>query len=348
MKSVENIAIKKDSSIIDAMQTIQRGNIKLALIVDDEYRLIGTLSDGDIRRALLKSYNLEDKIEKIINNSPTSCLINSPKDKILQVALAQTLHQIPIVDENNKLLGVEDINELQTISFKENEVFLIVGGLGSRLKPLTDNIPKPLLKVGQKPILETIIANFAKHGFVNITLCVNYKAEMIKEYFGDGSGFGVKINYLHEDKRLGTAGALSLIQNKPNKPFFVMNGDILTNLNFEHMLDYHINHNSNSTICVREIETEIPYGVIETNNTKVISIIEKPISKSLVSAGIYILNTDTLNYIPQNTFFDMPTLFEILIQEKKDILTFLNNGYWIDIGQLNDYKKANSIISEDI
>lgn len=348
MKDITDVIITNDFTIRAAMQTIQKGSLKIALIVDSEKKLLGTLSDGDIRRALLSESTLDDNVGSIINNKPFTCKVNDSKEKILHLAHSKKLHLIPIVDDENVLIGVEDIDLLSGEIYHENIVVLMVGGLGTRLQPLTNDLPKPLLKIGEKPILETIIENFAKYGFVNIILCVNYKGNMIEDYFGDGSSYGVNLTYVTEDKRLGTAGALSLLKDKPTQPFFVMNGDLLTNINFEHMLNFHETNNASATMSVREIETQIAYGVIETENNRITSIREKPIQKILVNAGIYILEPEVLEYVPKNDFFDMPTLYEILIQNKKNVLSYLNSGYWIDIGQLEDYKKANTILGKEI
>ena len=341
MDLIKNLTITKNATIIDAMQIIQNGSLKIALVVDKQYKLIGTISDGDIRRALINNYHLEDTIENIINTSPSTCTINEPKEKIIQLALSKKLHLIPIVTNDNTLIGIEEIDKLLSPEPKENKVILMVGGLGTRLQPLTNDIPKPLLKVGEKPILETIIENFAKYGLTNITLCVNYKAEMIENHFGDGSTFGVNIEYIYEKKRLGTAGALSLLKDTLEEPFFVMNGDLLTDLNFQHMLNFHTTNQSDATMCLREMELQIQYGVVETKDNDILSLVEKPIHKYFVNAGIYILNPELLQYIPKDKFFDMPTLFEKAIKTNNKVTSYIHHGYWIDIGQLNDYKKAN-------
>ena len=218
----------------------------------------------------------------------------------------------------------------------------MAGGLGTRLRPLTQDTPKPLLKVGDKPILQTIIESFAKYGFEDIVISVNYKSHMIKDYFGDGSQFGVKISYIDEDKRLGTAGALSLLNDKPKEPFFVMNGDLLTNVNFEKFLDFHTFENSIASMAIREHEFQIPYGVIQTNGAKITDIKEKPIQKFFVNSGIYILSPQTLDYIPKDEFFDMPTLFNKLIEDNKNVLSFPIHEYWLDIGRMEELQKAQS------
>jgi NDP-sugar pyrophosphorylase family protein len=216
----------------------------------------------------------------------------------------------------------------------------MVGGLGSRLRPLTETTPKPMLKVGNKPILETIINNFRQYGFKDIILSVNYKADIVKEHFGNGSEFGVNIEYIHEDKRLGTAGALSLMRGKFNEPFFVMNGDLLTNVNFEHFLNFHHENSSIATMAVREYEYQVPFGVVSQEEGKITSIVEKPKQRYYVNAGIYILNPEILDIIPHNVFYDMPTLFDNLIKEARTPISFPVHEYWLDIGQVNQLQQA--------
>ncbi|NRG05854.1 alcohol dehydrogenase, partial [Vibrio coralliilyticus] len=191
------------------------------------------------------------------------------------------------------------------------------------------------------PILHTIIERFSEYGYVNIIMCVNYKLNVIRDYFGDGSNFGVNIEYVTENHRMGTAGALSLISSKPNEPFFVMNGDLLTNVNFEHLHDYHINNKSIGTMCVREYDFQVPYGVVNVEDGRILSIEEKPMHKFFVSAGIYMLNPEALSYIPENKFYDMPCLFEALISKNKNTISFPLREYWLDIGHIDEYNKAN-------
>ena len=222
----------------------------------------------------------------------------------------------------------------------------MVGGLGTRLRPLTETTPKPMLKVGNKPILQTIVEKFAEYGYTDIVMCVNYKSDIIQDYFKDGSDFGVNIEYILEEQRMGTAGALSLLKDKPNEPFFVMNGDLLTNVNFEHLHNYHIATNSVATMCVREYDFQVPYGVVNIKDSKIVSIEEKPTHKFFVSAGIYMLSAKVLDYIPNNEFYDMPTLFEKLIGLSENTVSFPIREYWLDIGRMEEYKKANDEYSE--
>ncbi|MFT6906215.1 MAG: dTDP-glucose pyrophosphorylase [Oleiphilaceae bacterium] len=342
MKSFENIRLAVDSTIKDALKIIDSGAMKIALVLDGENKLLGTVSDGDIRRGLLNGLTLDDGIESIIFRNPIVCSVNDTKEDILRIAVEKKIYQIPIVDSAGVLVGIDEVDELLKPAEHINKVILMVGGLGSRLRPLTNVLPKPLLEVGNKPILETIIANFAKYGFKNIILSVNYKSQMIENYFGDGSKFGVSIEYVHEDKRMGTAGALSLMRNELEAPFFVMNGDLLTNVNFEHMLEYHLNNHAVATMGVREYDFQVPYGVVNIDDHHhITSIEEKPIHTFFVSGGMYILDTAVLSYIPDNVFYDMPTLFEKLIANKQKAISFPIREYWLDIGRMSDFEQAN-------
>jgi dTDP-glucose pyrophosphorylase len=342
MKSIKNIKLTITSTIKEALKIINDGTMQIALVVDSDDKLLGTLTDGDIRRGLLNNLLLDDTIESIVFRTPTVAKISDTKEEILQKALGNKLHQIPIVDEDNHVIGIKEIDDLVRPQIKPNKVILMVGGLGSRLRPLTENTPKPMLNVGNKPILQTIVEKFAEYGFVNIVMCVNYKSHIIQDYFGDGSLFGVTIEYILEKQRMGTAGALSLLKVQPNEPFFVMNGDLLTNVNFEHLLDYHCIQNSIATMCVREYDFQIPYGVVKVDGSQILSIEEKPVYKFFVSAGIYILNAEIIHIIPKNEFYDMPSLFEALIKKGSKTLSFPIHDYWLDIGQIEEYERANS------
>ena len=342
MKNYKNILLKPTSTIKEALKIIDNGAIQIALVVDKDEKLLGTITDGDIRRGLLNNLSLDDTIKTIIFKTPTVCHIEDSKEKILEIALAKKLHQIPIVDKDGILVGIKEIDELLKPDHKSNRVVLMVGGLGTRLRPLTDNMPKPMLKVGNKPILETIILNFKKYGFVNIVLCVSYKSEIIEEYFKDGSEFGVNIEYVHENKRMGTAGALSLVKEKLDEPFFVMNGDLLTNINFENMMEYHVSNSSVATMGVREYDFQVPYGVVKTDGVDIVSIEEKPVHQFFVSGGVYVLSPEVLRYIPEDEYYDMPTLFEKVIKEKEKSISFLIHEYWLDIGRIEEFEKANN------
>lgn len=346
MKSIDHILLNPTASIKEAMQIIDVGQMKIALVIDKNKRLIGTISDGDIRRAILQGKDLNACIDDVLNCDFIYATTGDSREKILQLAKHNKIYQIPIVNEDFILVGIEEVSDFFLSQEYSNKVVLMVGGLGTRLRPLTNEIPKPLLKVGNKPILETIIENFAKYGFKDFILSVNYKSEMIEEYFGDGKKLGVNIHYIHEDKRMGTAGALSLIKDQLTEDFFVMNGDLLTNINFEHLLNFHFKDNAKATMCVREYDFQVPYGVVNVDNHRIVSIEEKPLHKFFVNAGIYMISPSVLKYIPENSFFDMPTFFHHLIQNKENVISFPIHEYWLDIGEIAEYKKANIEFSE--
>lgn len=340
MYKIDEIKINQNASIKEALEVIDKGAIKVAVVLSDDGLLLGMLSDGDIRRALLKGMSLGDSIAGIINKHPVVANINDTKERILELANEKKLHQIPIIS-NGKLIGIQDIREFLAPKNKPNKVILMVGGLGTRLRPLTNDVPKPMLDVGNKPILHTIVENFAKYGYTDIIMCVNYKSEIIKEYFGNGDKFGVKIEYVLENQRMGTAGALSLLQKRPKDDFFVMNGDLLTNVNFEYLHEYHKDSNALASICIRKYEMQVPYGVVNVRANKVTSIEEKPTQSFFVSAGIYMFSPIVLDFIPKGIFYDMPTLFSELLKHDFPIHPFPIREYWLDIGRMDEYRRAN-------
>jgi len=342
MNNYKKILISPLATIRCALEVIDIGAMKIALVVDENQRLLGTLSDGDVRRAILGGMGLEDLIETVYFRTPTTCRVNDSKEKILQLAIAHKLSQIPLVDGEGRIVGIAETDDLLRPAQRTNKIVLMAGGLGTRLSPLTDTTPKPMLHVGNKPILETIIENFAKYGYTDIVLSVGYKSHIIEEYFGNGSGFGVKIKYIHEVKRMGTAGALTLLRNELTEPFFVMNGDLLTNINFQRMHDHHLSHDAVATMAVREYDFQVPYGVVNIDGSRIVSIEEKPTHKFFVSAGIYMLSPQSLEHVPDDEFFDMPTLFEKLIAENGNAISFPIREYWLDIGRMSDYERANN------
>lgn len=340
MYKIDEIKINQNASIKQALKVIDKGAIKVAVVLSDDGLLLGMLSDGDIRRALLKGMSLGDSIAGIINRDPVVANINDTKERILELANEKKLHQIPIIS-NGKLIGIQDIREFLAPKNKPNKVILMVGGLGTRLRPLTNDVPKPMLDVGNKPILHTIVENFAKYGYTDIIMCVNYKSEIIKEYFGNGDKFGVKIEYVLESQRMGTAGALSLLQKRPKDDFFVMNGDLLTNVNFEYLHEYHKDSNACASICIRKYEMQVPYGVVNVRANQVTSIEEKPTQSFFVSAGIYMFSPIVLDFIPKGVFYDMPTLFGELLKQGFAVYPFFIREYWLDIGKMDEYRRAN-------
>ncbi len=341
MKNWKKAVVRPDTTIRTTIEAIDSCGTQIAVVVDENNKLLGTVSDGDVRRAILKGILLENQVDQIMNPRPTTISSNESRESILALMRSRRFLQIPVVDNEGCLVAIEFLDELVQQTRRTNPVVLMAGGLGSRLQSLTADCPKPLLKVGSKPILETIIENFMEHGFYRFYISVNYKAEMIERYFGDGSRLGIEISYIRENERLGTAGALSLLPEGINEPLLVMNADLLTKVNFSHLLTFHSEHKPMATMCVREYEFQVPYGVVKVDKHRLLGIEEKPVQRFFVNAGIYALSPEVLKLIPANTFFDMPTLFEKIIQLHQETAVFLVNEYWMDIGQTDDFERAN-------
>jgi dTDP-glucose pyrophosphorylase len=332
--------VRGSTTIRETIRTIDASSMQIALVVDGASRLIGTVTDGDVRRAILRGASLEEPVESIMNSRPTTATINETNESIFLLMRQKQLHQIPILDEVGRLVGVEIIDELLQSSNKANPVVIMAGGLGSRLSPLTDECPKPMLRVGNKPILETILESFIEYGFSQFHFSVNYRADVVKEYFGDGSAWNVQIHYIEESRRLGTAGALSLLDPAPQLPLIVMNGDLLTKINFQHLLDFHSGHNAVATMCVREYEQQIPYGMVSVDGHYLVGIKEKPAQKFFVNAGIYVLNPGAFEYLPPATAIDMPDLFSRIVEDGRQAAVFPLREYWLDIGRIDDLERA--------
>jgi dTDP-glucose pyrophosphorylase len=333
------IFITETTPLIETLRRIDQGNLQLA-VVERDGKIVGTVTDGDVRRALLNGTGLDARVELVMNRNPISALIGISNMAALTLMRRHSIHQLPIVDADGRVVDVKLIDDLAASPQSDHWVVLMAGGLGSRLKPLTDDIPKPLIRIGDKPILETVLGGFVKAGFGKFYISVNYRADMIRDYFGDGSAWGVKISYLEEPERLGTAGALSLLPERPKQPFFVMNGDLLTTVNFEQMLKYHREHQAFSTVCVREHSVTVPFGVVEFDDHRLKGIREKPTHKYFVNAGVYLLNPDVLDYLAANEVVDMPALIERTIAQGKPSVVFPLREYWIDVGRLDDLQRA--------
>ncbi|MFD2170091.1 nucleotidyltransferase family protein [Tumebacillus lipolyticus] len=346
MKSWRQILIPPTASILQAIETIDQGALQIALIVSENNRLLGTVTDGDVRRGILRGVSLDRPVADIMNDHPITASSQDTQETILATMKLRRLQQIPILDQSGIVIGVQVLADMLRAGQRDNWVVLMAGGLGTRLAPLTNECPKPLLKVGSKPLLETIMQNFIEYGFHKFYLSVNYKAEMIRDYFGDGSRFGVEIRYVHEEKRMGTAGALSLLPERPDETFFVMNGDLLTKVNFQQLLDFHGEHGAMGTMCVREYDFQIPYGVVKTDRHRLQGIVEKPVEHFFVNAGIYVLEPSCIDLIPAGEYYDMPSLFEQLIEQQRETSVFPIREYWMDIGQMADYERANGEFAE--
>ena len=341
MKNWRNAIIHLPATIRDAAETLTLASTQIILVTSEDDRLLGVVTDGDIRRGLLAGRTLDSPLEQVMETSFYSAREDEDTAVVLKVMRDKEFRQVPILDESGRIVGLKTLMDLTTPPSRDNWVILMAGGLGQRLRPLTENCPKPMLSVGGKPVLETIMLQFMEHGFHNFFISVNYRADMIKQHFGDGSKHGISINYLHEDKRLGTAGALGLLPSAPDEPVLVMNGDVLTRVDFPGMVEFHEKQQTSATMAVRSFEMQIPYGVVEVDDHKILRLSEKPVHHFFVNAGIYVLSPEALRSIPANEYLDMPTLFDQLREAGKPTSAFPIHEYWMDIGRKQDFDQAN-------
>jgi dTDP-glucose pyrophosphorylase len=346
MKNWEDTLITQDTSLRDALLTIDKTGCQLALVTGENRQLLGTLSDGDVRRALLKGVVLTDKVALAMYRDPTSASTELSRYAILQLMRMKGLRHIPLLDQQQRVVGLETLEDFLHTTQRDNWVVIMAGGLGSRLNELTQETPKPMLMVGSRPLLETIVRNFADQGFRKFYFAVNYKAEKIEAHFGNGRLLNVEINYLREDKRMGTAGALSLLPQRPDEPVLVTNADLLTQEDFGLIIDQHLAHGVDATMAVRDHEIQVPFGVIRERNGLIEGIEEKPVQRFTVSAGIYVLSPHVLDLVPPNQYMDMPSLFDSLTHRGLRAQCHRIHGYWLDIGRPPDYERAQQEFSE--
>ena len=340
MSNWRDALVSSSTSLRQTIEAITEGNLQIALVVDSENKLLGTVTDGDIRKAILAGKDLNITAGEAMRSQPITSASKTPRATILKLLRENRIHQMPLVDDQGRVVDVLTVDDMIGAAHKPNAVVIMAGGLGTRLHPLTEETPKPMLKVGGKPILETIIQSFIDQGFTNFFVSVNYKANIISEYFGDGSRLGAKINYLHEKSRLGTAGGLSLLPRDVHAPIIVMNGDLLTRISVDALLDFHERESAVATMVVREDHYQVPYGVVEVDGTQIVGVEEKPIQRHLVNAGIYVISQDGLKNIPGDTFYDMPTHFAKLSANGHRTAAFPLHEYWVDIGRLDELERA--------
>jgi len=333
------------------MECIDRSAKGIALVLDEQRHLIGTVTDGDIRRAILAGMDLELSISELLRQrQPGFALgaITAPRGTddttLLHLMTENDVRHIPLVDEDGCIADISFLTEL----VKEYELplraIVMAGGYGNRLRPLTEELPKPMLPVGNKPLLELIVEQLKHAGIRQVNVATHYKGEVIAEHFKNGEAFGVDIRYVKEDQPLGTAGALSLLE-EVDEPLLVMNGDILTRVDFRALLHFHREHKADLTVCVRQYELSVPYGVIDTDGVNVKGISEKPVVRQFINAGIYLLNPQVLKLIPNGQPYDIPDLIELLIKEQRTVVCFPIREYWLDIGKVDQYDQAKADIA---
>lgn len=333
--------INENSTIRHAMESLARSGLQICLVCREARLVLGVITDGDIRRGLLRGLELSSPVSLVMQTS----FIHVRNDvgyhrKAELLSRRHNVNQVPILDAKGHLCDIIINSRNLRHEAKDNNVIIMAGGLGSRLRPLTEHCPKPLLPLGDRPLLESIILSFKSYGFSHFFLSINYLGDMISNYFGDGQQLEVDIRYLKEDKRLGTAGSLSLLPKKSTLPFIVINGDILMKVDMDDFLCQHMDNNVNATMCVREYNIRIPYGVVQTDGRYITAIQEKPNHTCFINTGLYCLEPDVTDLIPRDTYFDMTSLFEAIGDHGGKTGTYLLEGPWFDIGTLEDYRHA--------
>jgi dTDP-glucose pyrophosphorylase len=331
------------ATIAQAIRNLEQASVKIVLVVNENGVLEGTISDGDIRRGLLKGLNMDSSVANIIHQNALVAPPELGRDLVMQLMLANKIQQIPVVDELHHVVGLHLWNEITTSTPRDSLMVIMAGGKGSRLLPHTENCPKPLLLVAGKPMLEHIITSAKLEGFHNFVLAIHYLGHMIEDYFGNGERLGVQIDYLREESPLGTAGALSLLNPLPDAPFVVTNGDVITDINYGELLDFHTRQSATATMAVRIHEWQHPFGVVKTQGVEIVGFEEKPIARSHINAGVYALDPLALCVLTSDAHCDMPTLFERLQVKRQRIVAYPMHEPWLDVGRPDDYAAINKM-----
>lgn len=324
-----------------AIHNLNQVGIKIVLVVNEAGELEGTISDGDIRRGLLKGLDLNSPIASVIHRNPLVVPPEMVRETVMHLMVVNKIHQIPVVDDNNHVVALHLWDEIATPPVRPNLMVIMAGGKGTRLLPHTESCPKPLLPVAGKPMLEHIIERAKLEGFTHFVLAIHYLGHMIESHFGNGERMGVRIDYLREQSPLGTAGALGLLNPRPEIPFVVTNGDVITDIRYGELLDFHIFHDAAATMAVRVHEWQHPFGVVQTQGVEIIGFEEKPVARSHINAGVYALEPDALNALSADTHCDMPTLFERLQSKAKRTVAYPMHEPWLDVGRADDLSRAN-------
>jgi dTDP-glucose pyrophosphorylase/predicted transcriptional regulator len=335
-----------DATLEDAIKNLDKTSIQIILVTTQGGDFIGTITDGDIRRGLLRGMDLNSPIEPIVNKEPFVVPPDMHRDTVIQLFQANKIYQIPVVDENKKIVGLHTRDDLYTPGKKENTMIIMAGGKGARLLPHTETCPKPLLPVSGKPILQHIIEKAKAEGFSNFIISIGYLGEMIEDYFGNGLKFEVTISYIREDTPLGTAGAISLLEQIPDKPIVISNGDLITDVRYSELLDFHYLHKADATMGVRMYEWKHPFGIVKTKGVEITELAEKPVFRNYVNAGVYVLNPSVLNRLEKGVPCDMPDFFASLITDGMRSIVFPMHESWLDLGSEEEYMAANNPDSE--
>ena len=328
------------ATIQQAIYNLNEVAIRIVLVIDEKGELEGTISDGDIRRGLLKGVDLHSPITAVINRKALVVPPGMGHDLVMRVMIANKIHQIPVVDEQNRVVGLHLWDEIVAPAVRPNIMVIMAGGMGTRLRPHTESCPKPMLPVAGKPMLEHIIERAKLEGFTHFVLAVNYLSHMFEEHFGDGTRMGVRVDYLKEQVPLGTVGALTLLAPQPDRPFVVTNGDVMTDIRYGDLLDFHVRHNAIATMAVRVHEWQHPFGVVQTQGIDIIGFEEKPVARSHINAGVYALDPRALSVLEVGAHCDMPVLFERLQAQTMRTVAYPMHEPWLDVGRPEDLNLA--------
>jgi dTDP-glucose pyrophosphorylase len=329
-----------DSTIQQAIRRLDETALQINMVVSPDGILVGTITDGDIRRGLLRGLTMNSPIDSVIHREALVVPLQMSHDMVLHLMQANVINALPVVDESRRVVGLYLLNELLAPIHRSNMMVIMAGGQGARLRPHTENCPKPLLPVGGKPILEHIIERAKAEGFQHFVLAIHYLGNMIEEHFGDGSRWQVQIDYLREESPLGTAGALSLLNPRPDIPFVVSNGDVLTDIRYDELLDFHCRHSAAATMAVRLHEWQHPFGIVRTKGVDIIGFDEKPVARSHINAGIYVLEPGALDVMNVGETCDMPTLFSRLQARDARTIVYPMHEPWLDVGRPDDLERA--------
>lgn len=335
------------ASIEQVIHNLNDVALKIVLVVNGAGMLEGTVSDGDIRRGLLKGLGLGSPIASIIHRNALVVPPDMDRTMVMQLMVANKIQQIPVVDADRHVVGLHLWDEITTPPTRPNLMIIMAGGMGTRLLPHTENCPKPMLRVAGKPMLEHIIDRAKQEGFSRFVLAIHYLGQMIEDHFGNGQRLGVQINYLREQSPLGTAGALALLYPRPEVPFVVTNGDVITDIHYGELLDFHIRHSATASMAVRVHEWQHPFGVVHTQGAEIVGFEEKPISRSHINAGVYALDPDALDVLSVDVRCDMPTLFERLQAKGKRTVAYPMHEPWLDVGRPDDLAAARQSSNEN-
>ncbi|MDP1604368.1 MAG: nucleotidyltransferase family protein [Legionella sp.] len=330
-----------NATLQQAICNLDETALQVVLVIAPDGTLLGTITDGDIRRGLLRGLTMESLIDGITHREPLVVPKQLNRDTVLQLMQANKIHQLPIVDNERRVVGLHLWDELAAPTLRPNLMVIMAGGQGLRLRPHTENCPKPMLLVSGKPMLEHIIERAKAEGFHHFIVAIHYLGHMIEDYFGDGSLWQVKIDYLREKSPLGTAGAVGLLNPRPDSPFLVSNGDVLTDIRYGELLDFHCRHQAAATMAVRLHEWQNPFGVVHTRGVDILNFEEKPISRTHINSGIYVLEPEALTHLQANEHCDMPTLFTRLKDKMKRTIVYPMHEPWLDVGREDDLRKAN-------